>query len=87
MSTINVEHTYPAVSSLIADLKSRKVQGPFAVAVETALVMRQVISQTRWSTVDQLIDTVRAVGSTLVKAQPTGMYFESYSFIVLHAKP
>ncbi|CAB52277.1 translation initiation factor eIF2B beta subunit [Schizosaccharomyces pombe] len=71
MSTINVEHTYPAVSSLIADLKSRKVQGPFAVAVETALVMRQVISQTRWSTVDQLIDTVRAVGSTLVKAQPT----------------
>ncbi|EPY49700.1 translation initiation factor eIF2B beta subunit [Schizosaccharomyces cryophilus OY26] len=71
MTAKDIEHTYPAVSNLIARLKSRKVHKPFPVAVETALVMRQVISQTRWSTVDQLLDTIRAVGSSLVKAQPS----------------
>ncbi|EPX74941.1 translation initiation factor eIF2B beta subunit [Schizosaccharomyces octosporus yFS286] len=71
MTAKDIEHTYPAVSNLIARLKSRKVQKPFPVAVETALVMRQVISQTRWSSVDQLLETIRAVGSSLVKAQPS----------------
>ncbi|WBW70868.1 translation initiation factor eIF2B beta subunit [Schizosaccharomyces osmophilus] len=71
MTAKDIEHTYPAVSNLIARLKSRKVHKPFPVAVETALVMRQVISQTRWSTVDQLLEAIRAVGSSLVKAQPS----------------
>ncbi|EEB06533.1 translation initiation factor eIF2B beta subunit [Schizosaccharomyces japonicus yFS275] len=67
----NIEHSYPAVSNLIARLKRRQVKGAFPVAVESALVMRQVISQTRWSTVDQLLQIVHTIGNKLVKAQPT----------------
>ncbi|ORY87690.1 translation initiation factor eIF-2B subunit beta [Protomyces lactucae-debilis] len=58
------------VETVVARLRRRQLVGSYAVASETALLLRQVVSTFRWQHIDQLIDHVRDVGSRLVTAQP-----------------
>ncbi|GAO51940.1 IF-2B-domain-containing protein [Saitoella complicata NRRL Y-17804] len=65
MSNVNA-----AVESLAARLKRKQIRGSHNVALETALVLRQVVSNARWSNQDQLVDQVKEIGRRLVKAAP-----------------
>jgi translation initiation factor eIF-2B subunit beta len=47
--------------------------GSFFVAKETATILRQVVSMSRWRDVDTLIDIVTSTGKRLASAQPNGM--------------
>ncbi|KAI8067643.1 uncharacterized protein B0P05DRAFT_552385 [Gilbertella persicaria] len=49
---------------------NRQVVGSYEVAKETALILRQAISTTRWYNVDLLIEFITELGSRLVAAQP-----------------
>ena len=52
----------------------RQVVGSREAALETVLVLRQVVSKARFSNIDQLVSLIRSVGKRLVEAQPKGVY-------------
>ncbi|KAI8390169.1 hypothetical protein BD560DRAFT_380125 [Blakeslea trispora] len=58
------------VSQFILKLKTRQIVGSYEVAKETALILRQAISTTRWYDVDLLIGFITQLGGRLVAAQP-----------------
>lgn len=58
------------VEHLAARLRRRQVVGSQQTALETVLVLRQVVSKARFSNIDQLVDAIRSVGRKLVEAQP-----------------
>ncbi|CAG8496262.1 5452_t:CDS:10, partial [Ambispora gerdemannii] len=58
------------IESLVTRLRRRQVVGSFSVSLETALLLRQVVSNTRWREVEYLIKLVKDVGNKLVLAQP-----------------
>lgn len=61
-----------ACMHFIGRLKRREVQGSFVVALETALILRQSISQMRWQSAEQLIAQIKEIGRPLAQAQPNG---------------
>ncbi|KAK4510559.1 uncharacterized protein ATC70_004990 [Mucor velutinosus] len=58
------------VDSFILRLKTREIIGSYEVAKETAIILRQAVSTTRWYNVDLLIEFITELGSRLVAAQP-----------------
>jgi len=50
----------------------RQVVGSRQSALETVLVLRQVVSKARFSNFEQLVEIIRSVGRRLVEAQPKG---------------
>ncbi|KAG1877727.1 hypothetical protein DFJ58DRAFT_851096 [Suillus subalutaceus] len=58
------------VDTLASRLRRRQVVGSRETALETVLVLRQVISKVRFSNIDQLVEIIRSVGRKLVEAQP-----------------
>jgi translation initiation factor eIF-2B subunit beta len=59
---------------LIAIVLPRQIVGSRAAALETVIVLRQVVSKARFSNIDQLLEGIRRVGRRLVEAQPKGAY-------------
>ncbi|KAG6855955.1 hypothetical protein H0H87_009072 [Tephrocybe sp. NHM501043] len=59
-----------SVESLASRLRRRQVVGSRATALETLLVLRQVVSKARFSNMEQLVEIIRSVGRRLVEAQP-----------------
>ncbi len=51
-------------------LKRRQIRGPEPCALITAHVLSQVVSKSRWTDVDQLLDRVYQVGHKLIYSQP-----------------
>ncbi|TDL25028.1 nagb/rpia/CoA transferase-like protein [Rickenella mellea] len=58
------------VDNLVSRLRRRQLVGSRQTALETVLVLRQVISKARFSHIDELIGMVKGVGRRLVNAQP-----------------
>ncbi|KZT09734.1 nagb/rpia/CoA transferase-like protein [Laetiporus sulphureus 93-53] len=61
---------YRSVEILAAKLRRRQVIGSRTAALETVLVLRQVVSKARFSNIDQLVGLIRDVGRRLAEAQP-----------------
>ncbi|CAO3577731.1 unnamed protein product [Absidia cylindrospora] len=59
-----------SVENFISRLKRRQVIGSYEVAKETAVILRQAVSTTRWRDVDTLLDTITVLGGRLAVAQP-----------------
>jgi translation initiation factor eIF-2B subunit beta len=51
---------------------TRQVVGSRQTALETALVLRQVVSKARFQNISQLVEIIRSVGRKLIEAQPKG---------------
>ncbi|KAF9484693.1 nagb/rpia/CoA transferase-like protein [Pholiota conissans] len=62
--------TSRSVEVLAQKLRRRQVVGSRAAALETLLVLRQVISKARFSNLEQLVAIIRDAGRRLVDAQP-----------------
>ncbi|KAF7295366.1 hypothetical protein MIND_01076100 [Mycena indigotica] len=58
------------VETLAWKLRRRQLVGSRATALETLVVLRQVISKSRFSNIEQLVSIIRGVGRRLVEAQP-----------------
>ncbi|KAL0088058.1 hypothetical protein J3Q64DRAFT_1723888 [Phycomyces blakesleeanus] len=58
------------VESFISRLKRRQVIGSYEVAKETAVLLRQAVSTTRWKDVNSIIETITELGGRLAMAQP-----------------
>ncbi|RCH89425.1 Translation initiation factor eIF-2B subunit beta [Rhizopus azygosporus] len=58
------------VEDFIDRLKRRQIVGSFFVAKETATILRQVVSMSRWRDANTLIDIVTETGIRLASAQP-----------------
>ncbi|PPQ68141.1 hypothetical protein CVT25_014067 [Psilocybe cyanescens] len=59
-----------SVEVLASKLRRRQIVGSRATALETLLVLRQVIAKARFSNLEQLVAIIRDVGRRLVDAQP-----------------
>lgn len=53
-------------------LPKSQVIGSYEVAKETAVILRQVVSMSRWRDADTLVDIIRDLGGRLTAAQPKG---------------
>lgn len=51
----------------------RQIVGSRQAALETLIVLRQVVSKARFSNFEQLVTIIRSVGRRLVEAQPKGV--------------
>lgn len=51
-------------------LKRKQISGSFQVALETAHLLVKVVSLTKWTSLDQLILSIRQIGKRLIAAQP-----------------
>ncbi|KAI8149260.1 hypothetical protein BJV82DRAFT_587307 [Fennellomyces sp. T-0311] len=58
------------VENFITRLKRRQVIGSYEVAKETAVILRQAVSMSKWRDADALIDIIRDLGGRLAAAQP-----------------
>jgi translation initiation factor eIF-2B subunit beta len=58
-----------SVENLVMKLETREIQGSRRVAIETAYLLRNVISQTKWSDMNTLMNTIRTIGRRLIRAQ------------------
>lgn len=63
---------------------ARQVVGSREAALETVLVLRQVVSKARFSNIDQLVTLIRSVGRRLVEAQPKGLLQFASDFSPVH---
>ncbi|EMD38077.1 hypothetical protein CERSUDRAFT_113218 [Gelatoporia subvermispora B] len=61
---------YRAVEVLAGKLRRRQVVGSREAALETVLVLRQVVSRAQFSNITQLVAIIRDVGRRLSEAQP-----------------
>ena len=66
---------YRSVEILAAKLRRRQVIGSRTAALETVLVLRQVVSKARFSNIDQLVGLIRDVGRRLAEVQPKGVHY------------
>lgn len=53
----------------------RQIVGSRKAALETLIVLRQVVSKARFSNIEQLVEIIRSAGRRLVEAQPKGEPF------------
>lgn len=58
------------IAMFIAQLKRRQIAGPKDVALATANLLARLISATRWTTANDMIEQIRQVGRELEAAQP-----------------
>ncbi|RUS28302.1 translation initiation factor eIF-2B beta subunit [Jimgerdemannia flammicorona] len=58
------------IENFISRLKRRQIIGSYEVAKETAQILRQAVSTTRWSQASTLLSVIKDVGRRLVAAQP-----------------
>ncbi|KAI8381509.1 uncharacterized protein BYT42DRAFT_604443 [Radiomyces spectabilis] len=58
------------IENFISRLKRRQVVGSYEVAKETAAILRQIVSTTRWRDVETLLDIITVTGGRLAAAQP-----------------
>ncbi|KAJ3035701.1 Translation initiation factor eIF-2B subunit beta [Rhizophlyctis rosea] len=72
------------IDNLITKLHRRQIIGSFSVSVETARVLRNVVSATRWNTVRQLKLTIKEVGVRVEAAQPIELAVGNIVKRVLH---
>jgi translation initiation factor 2B subunit (eIF-2B alpha/beta/delta family) len=54
--------------------KFRQIVGSYEVAKETAIILRQVVSTTRWSDASALVQIITDLGRRLAAAQPKVQY-------------
>ncbi|KAI0934636.1 hypothetical protein AcV5_006413 [Taiwanofungus camphoratus] len=59
-----------AVEILASKLRRRQIVGAREAALETVLVLRQIVSKARFSNIEQLVALIREVGRRLAEAQP-----------------
>ncbi|CAJ0885803.1 4163_t:CDS:2 [Entrophospora sp. SA101] len=58
------------IESLVNRLRRRQVIGSLSASLETALLLRHIVSTTRWKHINVLINVIKDVGRRLVMAQP-----------------
>lgn len=58
----------------------RQVIGSRQTALETVLLLRQVVASAKFNSIEQLIGMVKGVGKRLIEAQPKGMPNTTYIF-------
>lgn len=72
------------VENLIFKLKRRQIVGSWNVSTETLLVLRQIVSVSKWNNVRALLEDITHIGHRLVTAQPQELAVGNIVRRVLH---
>ncbi|KZO95284.1 eukaryotic translation initiation factor 2B beta subunit [Calocera viscosa TUFC12733] len=68
--TIRDKPTIKQIESLVSRLRRRQVIGAQETAHETALLLRQIVSVARFSSIEQLIQLIKSIARRLIDANP-----------------
>ena len=69
------------VNDFCEKLKQRRISGSYAAAKGTVDLLKQLISSTKVTNPQQLLEEVRTVGVRIQSARPIGACVRSYTFI------
>ncbi|KAG8902859.1 GCD complex subunit gcd7 [Tulasnella sp. 403] len=69
-STIRDKTIQRHVETLVLRLRRRQIVGSHAAALETVLLLRQIVSAAKFTSLEQLVSLVKTAGRQLVEAQP-----------------
>lgn len=61
-----------SIDHFVSQLKRRQIVGSNQTALETAQLLRTVISNSRWTNAASLIQSIRELAARLLQAQPVG---------------
>ncbi|KAJ8040346.1 Translation initiation factor eIF-2B subunit beta [Holothuria leucospilota] len=59
------------LDQFISNLKKGEIKGSYDVALQTLLLLRRVVSQSKWSTAKELRERIREEGKKLISSQPS----------------
>lgn len=62
---------------IIDSLRRRELAGSYRVAITTAEVMKVVVSSSRWTSAQAVIDRVKEIGKLMMDAAPLGNFLEA----------
>lgn len=65
-------HNLNLTAGCLTDACFRQVVGSRATALETVILIRQVVASARFSTIEQLVGIIQGVGKRIQAAQPQG---------------
>lgn len=71
--SVFIRHKKYSHSSWRCGCALRQIVGAREAALETVLVLRQIVSKARFSNIEQLVALIREVGRRLAEAQPKGL--------------
>ncbi|EPZ33256.1 nagb/rpia/CoA transferase-like protein [Rozella allomycis CSF55] len=80
----DIKQVQRVVEAFNTKLKRREIKGSWNCGVETAKLLRLVVSITRWNNASTLMQIIKDVGKELVKAQPTEIVVGNIVRRVLH---
>ena len=72
------------LDSLVDRIRRRQLVGSWFIALETALLLRHCVSASRWSSAEQLLSNLRAIGQLLCDALPTELVIGNIVRRVMH---
>ncbi|CED85335.1 Translation initiation factor 2B, beta subunit (eIF-2Bbeta/GCD7) [Phaffia rhodozyma] len=70
LSTIKHKATLRQIESLKDKLRRRQISGSYTVSVETAQLLKLVVSNARFNSIEDLISAIKEIGKELSSAQP-----------------
>lgn len=73
-----------SIDHFVSQLKRRQIVGSNQTALETAQLLRTVISNSRWTNAASLIVSLRELAARLLRAQPVGMLCTFYSSYLMN---
>eukprot|EP00124_Ichthyophonus_hoferi_P002197 Ihof_evm4s140 gene=Ihof_evmTU4s140 len=71
--TVEKDGIEQMVVNLVTSLKRRQITGSYDTAIEMVRLLRMVISSSRWSTAQDLMDTLARIGQRICEAQPNNL--------------
>ena len=68
----SVDTSYKLVDALVASIRRRHIVGSRNAAIATATLIKNIVRHVKYSTVEELISIIKAIGKRLMDANPRG---------------
>lgn len=72
------ESNAKVVDALVTSIRRRQIIGSLNVALATAALIQNVARTVKYSTVEELISVIKAIGRRLIDANPRGMSYSEH---------
>jgi len=70
----SVDTSYKLVDALVASIRRRHIVGSRNAAIATATLIKNIVRHVKYSTVEELISIIKAIGKRLMDANPRGTH-------------
>jgi hypothetical protein len=68
----SVDQSFKLVDALVTSIRRRHIVGSRNAAIATATLIKNIVRHVKYSTVEELINIIKAIGKRLMDANPRG---------------